>query len=150
MWAEHQFMVLLLVNFNKSKDILRSYFYLHLPFGKESVLKFMCPSSNISVDSESQDFFLLQRISNPRCITCVHVYLLEIWQEDSNGSSCCGAYLELTGAVCCCLLVLWYLWYHFTNRNSGFNYSWPEILEVVDDTMNIFLTKGCKILELNM
>lgn len=58
-------------------------------------------------------FFSCKRVSSPRYITCVHVYLLEIWQEDSNGSSYCGAYLKLTGGVCCCLLVLWYLWYHF-------------------------------------
>lgn len=55
-------MVLLLVNFNKSKDILRSYFYLHLPFKRESVLKFVCVFNNdISVLILNQDFFSLVR-----------------------------------------------------------------------------------------
>lgn len=113
MWDEHEFMVLLLVNFNKIKGILRSYFHLHLPFGRESVLKFMCLSSNISVLNLNHRIFLsCKRVNSPRYITCVRVYL-EIWQEDSNGSSCCGAYLEHTGRVCCCLLVTWCLWYHF-------------------------------------
>lgn len=57
-------MVLLLVSFNKSKDILRAYFYLHLSVGREVVLKFMCLSSNhISVlILNHRIFFLLQEI----------------------------------------------------------------------------------------
>lgn len=77
MWDDHQFMVLLLVNFDKSKDILRSYFYLYLPFGRESVLKFMCLSSNISVLILNHRIsFSCKRVSSPRYITCVHVYFL--------------------------------------------------------------------------
>lgn len=73
MWDEHQFMVLLLVNFNKSKDILRSYFYLHLPFGRESVLKFMCLSSNdISVLILNHRIFIsFKSVNSPRCISSV-------------------------------------------------------------------------------
>lgn len=83
MWDEHQFVVLLLVNFNKSKVILRSYFYLHFPFGRESVLKFMlCLSSNdISVLILNHRIFSCKRVSGPRYVTCVHAYFLEIGQE---------------------------------------------------------------------
>lgn len=81
MWDELQFMVLLLVNFNKSKHILRSYFYLHLPFGRDSILKFVRLSSNdISVLILNQDFFFsCKRVSSlllvyhSRHFTCVHV-----------------------------------------------------------------------------
>lgn len=77
MWDEHQFMVLLLVNFNKSKDNLRSYLYLHLPAGREIVLEFMCLSSNcISVFIlNHRIFFSCKRLNSPRYLNYVCVYL---------------------------------------------------------------------------